>query len=63
MQIQLCVALSNAYLELNMSPESALKVLHDLLVQLNEEKIHAHGREGAKLALGLGKAYRYVCST
>ena len=58
LQIQLCVVLSNAYLDLNRNPERALKVLEDLLVELKEEK--AHGRAGAILNLGLGKVYRYA---
>lgn len=60
LQIQLCSALSNAYLELNGNPERALKVMEDFLAHLKEEQFRAYGRDGAESNLGLGKVYRYV---
>ena len=60
MQIQLGLALSNAYLDLNRNPERALSVLEDILAQPKEEDFHTSGRDRAILNLGLGKVYRYA---
>ena len=59
LHIQLCVALSNAYTDLNGDPKTARKILEDLLAQLRGERICP--QLAAKINLGLGKIYRYAC--
>ena len=59
LHIQLCVVLINAYIDLNGDPEKARNVLEDLLAEQKEETIH-QAHLGAKIHLGLGKAYRYA---
>ena len=56
--IQFCVALSNAYIDLNRNPERARKILEDLLAELKGKNVEPH--HAAKINLGLGKVYRYV---
>lgn len=62
-RIQLCVALSNSYIDLNRNAEKAKKILKSLRMELmDEENVDLEDlkpRERAMIYLGLGKAYRY----
>ena len=58
LHIQLCVVLSNAYIDLNEDPEKARNMLEELLAEQKEETIDPHLE--AKIHLGLGKVYRYA---
>ena len=58
LHIQLCVVLSNAYIDLNGDPKKARNMLKELLAEQKEKTIDPHLE--AKIHLGLGKVYRYA---
>ena len=63
LKIQLCVAMSNAHIDLNRNAKKAMRVLEELLMDLRSENIELQDlspRDRAKINLGLGKAYRYI---
>ena len=64
-RVQLGVALSNAYINLNENPDRAREILSNLLETLEEEKTSLGDltpHERAWINSGLGKAYRYFLS-
>ena len=58
LQIQLCVALSNAYIDMIRDPERACNMLEELQAELKEEEVHP--RLVVKLNLEFWKVYRYA---
>ena len=58
LQVQLCVALSDAYIDVVRDPERACSMLEKLQAELKQEEVHP--RHVAKMNLELWKVYRYI---